>query len=651
VRALPHIVRIALLVIAPVTVAATARAAPDDARFDSDTALPAHAEDVVDYTIRASLDPAAHAVHGEGTITWRNTSRVAVKELWVHLYLNAFKNQGSVWLRAPTAGARGAGGIDDWGTIDVRRFALKDGGTDLWPGAELHRDGEDETDVRVPLPREVAPGEKIQIEMTWDDKMPSIVERTGYWQQFHMIAQWFPKIARLESDGHWAHFPFHHLAEFYADYGTYDVTLDVPQGFVIGATGPAIETKLEGGRRIERHVQKDIHDFAWTAWDRWQQEKELIDGVQVTILYPPRYRYVAQRELRAIRFALPYFGARYGRYPYEVLTLVHPPIAAGEAGGMEYPTLITTGGPWYGPPGVYETEIVTVHEFGHQYFYGLIGTNEVEWPFLDEGLNSYAEALAMGSWLGPGSMMNLFGLTISDSAFAANVANRYAHDAPVAEPAYAIPRGNDLGALIYERTATIFETLRRTYGDEIVGRALGRYARKYRFEHPGPEELIGVFRDVMGDEVARTLRAALFEKGWVDYAVTEITGGPVRESAGLFDRDGKRETVTPKIGAGYEGSVLVQRLGTLSFPLDVDLVRADGSTERVHCAESDAIRIPYRGEVPLRGAIADPEARILLDEHPTNNFDTAGDQPRAWAPRTFERVLYWVGLALETVLP
>ena len=207
------------------------------------------------------------------------------------------------------------------------------------------------------------------------------------------------------------------------------------------------------------------------------------------------------------------------------------------------------------------------------------------------------------------------------------------------------------GGSIYERTATIFETLRRVYGDDLVGKALGRYARKYRFEHPGPEELLAVFGEVMGEEVERTLRAALFEKGWVDYALTEISSGPVRESAGLFDRDGKRETVTPRIGAGYEGSVLVQRLGTLSFPFDVDLVRADGSTERVHCAESDAMRIPYRGNVPLRGAIVDPESRILLDERPTNNFDTAPGEPRAWAPRTFERVLYWVGLAIQTVLP
>src|SRR5205823_3743527 len=140
--------------------------------------------------------------------------------------------------------------------------------TDLWPSAQLQRPNDaDETDARVPLPRAVDPGEAITLEVTWDDKLSSIVERTGHDGSFHMVAQWFPKIAKLEDDGQFAHFPFHHLAEFYADFGRYDVTVDVPESFTVGATGPLIDSKIENGRRFEHHAQTDIHDFAWTAWD------------------------------------------------------------------------------------------------------------------------------------------------------------------------------------------------------------------------------------------------------------------------------------------------------------------------------------------------------------------------------------------------
>ena len=102
----------------------------------------------------------------------------------------------------------------------------------LWPGADKTTPGDpdDQTDIRVPLPREIRPGESLTLEAAWDAKLPTIVERTGYADDFYMVAQWFPKLSRLEPNGQWRHFPFYHLTEFYADFGTYDVTLDVPSG-------------------------------------------------------------------------------------------------------------------------------------------------------------------------------------------------------------------------------------------------------------------------------------------------------------------------------------------------------------------------------------------------------------------------------------
>ena len=152
-------------------------AAPPDAivtpvagpRYDDDAALPAHAEDVVDYTLRATLDPVAHAIHGEGTITWRNTSTTAVREMWLHLYLNAFKNEHSSFL-CERVGGRGSAAPEDWGWIDVHRFVVRARDTvpvDEWPHAQVgHPVGDvkrcddlDESEARVPLPREIAPGE------------------------------------------------------------------------------------------------------------------------------------------------------------------------------------------------------------------------------------------------------------------------------------------------------------------------------------------------------------------------------------------------------------------------------------------------------------------------------------------------------------
>ncbi len=592
----------------------------------SDAALPAHADDVVDYTLHATLDPAAHAIAATGTIHFRNTSTQPLHELWLHLYLNAFKNDRSDFLRE-RVGGRGSRPPESWGSIDLRGLALRepDGSTtDLLSGIELHRPGdEDETDARVPLPRDLPPGASIDLDVSFDDKLPVVVERTGYRDHFHMVGQWFPKLARLEPDGTWAHFPFHHLSEFYSDFGTYDVTIDVPAAYTIGATGPAVETRVEAGRRIERHVQSDVHDFAWTAWDRWQTKREAIAGVDVTVLYPPGFEDVADRDLAALRFALPYESARYGPYPYGVLTLVHPQEDASEAGGMEYPTLITSDGPWLTPKQVLVPEIVTVHELGHQWFYGLVATNEAAWPFLDEGINQFAETDAMARWKGAGSAADLWGLKVSDGALQAVAGNRAAQDEPVAQPAAAFSSGANYGRLVYSRTAAILGTLARVYGDDAVRRALGEYARRYRFQHPGPEQLLGVFAETMGPEVAATLRAALFDKGWVDYAVDEIR----------------------------EHSVLVRRRGTLSFPVDVALTFEDGSTRRERwdgLGESKVIAAS--GASALRAAVIDPDHRVTIDANLENNANAAPDGGHG-APRTMERIAYWMQLAVQAVSP
>jgi hypothetical protein len=621
-----------------------------------------HAVDVVDYTIHAELDATAHVVHGRETIEFRNTSNAPLHEVWLHLYLNAFKNEDSLFLSEPVGRFRGGGHVQTWGAIDVRKFELiekniTDGSkTNLWAQAELHHGASsDETDVRVPLPHEVAPGESITFAAEFDDKLPSIVERTGFDGSFHMVAQWFPKIAKLEADGTFAHFPFHRLAEFYSDFGCYDVTIDVPENFVVGATGPLLDAKIEKGRRIEHHVQNDIHDFAWTAWDHFQRTTTDIDGIHVTALFPPDYDAIVAREIASMQFAIPHFKELYGSYPYSVLTLVHPPTSAGEAGGMEYPTLITTGGELLMPRAVLEPELVTVHEFGHQYFYGLIASNEEQFPFLDEGVNSFAEQESLGAWRGDGSGGSFFGFSVSDTA--AHAFNSRSQAAAVADPAYAFPTGSAYGSLVYSRTATILETFRRTYGDAPFMVGLGNYTRRWRFRHPRPDDFIACFGETLGEDAASELRAALFERGAVDYVASDISANEVTTSAGIFDLDGGRQTLTRSPRDTYEGSVLIERRGPLHLPVDVDLVFQSGARERRHWDGSgDTTRLFYKGNDPLKYALVDPDSRILLDENRANNrIAVGGDfgvvQVLPAAPRTLERLSYYASVILQAVGP
>lgn len=627
-------------------------------------------EPVASYTLRAKLDPDRHVVAGEGEIRFVNRSRRALDRVWVHLYMNAFESPDTIFRRVPATGMRGEDIVRAPGSIEVSRMRwVEAGGVDVWPAdAHTPEDPRDRTDIEVPLPRVIAPGEAATFDVVFETKLPSIALRTGYFNRFHMVAQWFPKLARLEEDGTWSHFPFQRLSEFYADYGTYDVAITAPKSFVVGAVGALVsedpapdapapapaETAAPAPsdtatstasaptppaepvpRTQRRYHAEDVHDFAFTAWDRFRALDDVSeDGVKIRCLFPEGYDTVARSEIDQVKFGLGYLGAAFGRYPYGTLTIVHPPSGAGEAGGMEYPTLITTGGLWWsGPLDGRDIEIVTIHELAHQWFYGLVGTNENRWPFLDEGLTTYAEADALEAQWPDASAAEVLGLRVGMPAIYRVGALRATRHVPVQTSAGGYISGEDYGALVYSRTGTALRTLGNVYGEALVRRAIGAYARRYRFAHPGPEQLFQTIREVVGEGAEAALRAALMEPTSVDYIVSHLDSDP-RE-------DGK---------PGYEGHVLVRRLGEIRLPVDVLFVAEDGTTQRIRWDAARAAEwLRYEGDEPLAAAVIDPEHRVLLDEDLSNNAKSAAGRTFAW--RVLEASSFAGGLFARSVLP
>ena len=649
--------------------AATA-AAPPVMRATSDR--------VTEYKLFAELVPATHSVRGRGSVVWRNTARVATDRLYVHLYLNAFRDAQTVFWRTPLRDFRG----EPWGApgrIEVERFFARELDADLWPeNPTTPGDPDDATDIEVRLPRPVEPGESLTIDMAWTSHLPSIVLRTGHYGSFHMVAQWFPKLARLEPDGTWSHFPFHRLSEFYADYGTYDVTITAPEAFVIGAVGepapvdpaapampaaapdpavpaapsvdpvaaPSADPALPSAsaapsaapaapRATHRFVAEDVHDFAFAAWDRFRSLSETTpSGVKITCLYPEGYEAAARVEVDAVKFGLGYFGAAFGAYPYRTLTIVHPPWGAGEAGGMEYPTLITTGGSWMTEPlGAHPLEILTLHELAHQWFYGLVGTNEHRWPFLDEGLTSYAEMDACEALFPDASVGSAFGLRVGLPAVYRAASLEATRSARTSDSAASFRSGRDYGALVYSRTAVAMRTLGNVYGEDTVRRAVGLYARRHRFDHPTPDDLFAAIREGVGPEAEDALREALTEPSSVDYVADGIETG--RRGGGA---------------PGFESHVLVRRRGPIRLPVDVLLVAADGSSRTVRWdAAQPAEWLHHEGPEPIVAAVVDPQHRVLLDEDLSNNAVRASGSSFAW--RALEAASFAGGVIARGILP
>ena len=233
--------------------------------------LPAHATAVADYDIDVRLDAEAKTLEGRERILWRNPSNDSVSELWFHLYLNAFRNSESTFVRESGGQLRGDKmPADGWGWTDVTSLKLKDG-KDLLPSLRFeHPDDDNDRDrtvARVVLPEPVAPGGSVTLDLAWKAKLPRVFARTGFVRDYFLVGQWFPKLGVYEpaglrgrAAGGWNCHQFHANSEFYADFGHYRVAITLPARFVVGATGTRTEKRANPRRQRHARVRAGRRD-------------------------------------------------------------------------------------------------------------------------------------------------------------------------------------------------------------------------------------------------------------------------------------------------------------------------------------------------------------------------------------------------------
>ena len=621
-------------------------------------------ERVVDYTIAATLDPVKHTVAGKEKLTWRNRSAVPVRSVYLHLYLNAFEGAGSTFFTEKRNNATGfRSGVDtekgEWGHTELR--SVTQGGAKVaW--SFVHPDNGPATDhtvVRLDLPAEVAAGASTTLDIDFFNQLPRVIARTGYFGTFHLVGQWFPKIGVLELPGErgataprWNVHEFHLNSEFYADFGSYDVSITVPKGFTVAATGELQGAVVEDkGMATSRYVQGDVHDFAWTADSRSAKPLESTwtnpgsPLVKLLVVYPPEYVASAAPAMKAAKDALTYFSNTLGPYPYKTLTVVIPPHNAEEAGGMEYPTFFTAEGYTNPQPDNrhgYELDFVTVHEFGHGYFYGLLASNEFEEPMLDEGLNQYWDQRMFrerGQDIRPmPDFMRKLGIS---PAFKVFDFERLA--TPREEPADALgqnayDRLQGIGP-IYDRTATTMRDLEEQIGKATMERAFKEYYRRWKFRHPSVADLRETIADVSGQRalVEKVFAQQVYQVSKVDDRVDKFTskeelpqpgtrdvkGVWVEDSEDAIDkrvdaaRDAwKKAHPDARDGAGpypYLTTVTVRRRG-VAVPQTLLVKFADGSSETVSWNDDERWK-KFRFSKASKAVSAelDPQRKHYLD--------------------------------------
>jgi hypothetical protein len=613
---------------------------------------------VVDYVIDARLDTAQHSIEGRAQVTWRNRTSHATDVLPMHLYMNAFRAEDTTWMRHGRGSHRGQGQGDDspWGYTDVRKVALD---TEPLEWSE----GDDPSVMTVRLPDSVPPGGEVTLDLDFVTVLPAVFARTGHADDFYMVGQWFPKVGVLEPDGTWQNHVFTFHSEFYADFGDYEVRIDVPAEMIVGATGIRTDERIESGRKRLTYRAQMVHDFAWTAWSGFEETWAEHEGIRIRQLMPRERLGDAGAHIDAVVATLDSMQPRFGQYPWSTITVVHPPPNAGGAAGMEYPTLFTAGDRVAIPRLVRRLgfdermsgTFVTIHELGHQWFQGLLASNEHDQPWLDEGMNTTSNALV------------LMDRHREDDPWVALLAGRPLHLSDgmrldmrrtggldiVDQPADAYsPLLGTYGGVVYRRTAALMLTLRNLAGHDQFDEALRTYAERWRFRHPTGADLEDALVETLGRrvllaqahpelpdsgpvhlDVRDVLEQGLRTAREVDFAVREVTNRSLPGDAG-WHRDETGELVG---GAApqrvplaelpddrIEGIVVVQRTGDFRIPVEVEIEFADGTRTRlIWDGRARHTTLRFAGRRVVWAGI-DPDRKLLLETERLHN--------NRWAP-------------------
>jgi hypothetical protein len=648
--------------------------------------LPDRAPRTADYTIHVELDPQRHTLSGKETITWRNPTDAPTAELWLHLYLNAFKHERTSLMRERAREGLPLPGPGEWGSIEVKRLRAQ--GRDLTAalGFAQPDDGnrDDATVARVALPQPVAARGEVVVEIEFTAVLPRALLRTGHaGPDFHMVAQWFPKLGVLEG-GRWVCHQQHQASEFYADFGRYDVWITVPLGYTVAATGRLTgrPTPLQLGRVAHRYEQEDVHDFAFVVArglhdlrrtyvatehrdpaveERLQRlgvpaDDVPLTDVEVRLLVPADHRGQADRAFAAAFHALTDMGYAFGRYPFATLTIVDPPVTAAAAAGMEYPTLIASQSTYFARGPEEGPEHAVLHEVAHQHFYGLLASNEVDEPWLDEGFAHYAAGRVLERHYGGIPRLTRFDglpLAVRPIARARRSLPLYAlwRDAPHAtwargvtvpfasaweeevlaqgrveqmrRPAWAFLGSASYSYNAYTRPMLLLRTLEGMLGADRMAQVMRAYAARHRFRHPRSDDFRSVLAEAGVPEAASLWDQAIGGGEELDYAIASVrsAGG----STGSFDSE-----------------VTVRRLGGLAAPVEVE-VRFEGGERVVERWDGREAwkRFAYARPFRVRSARVDPRGVLALERLTGNNGRSLEADHRP-AARHGARVLLWL---------
>ncbi|HTE11484.1 MAG TPA: M1 family metallopeptidase [Chitinophagaceae bacterium] len=497
-------------------------------------AFPQYWQQQVNYTIDVTLNDKEHSLDGFEKIIYTNNSPDTIDFIWFHLWPNAYKNDKTAFSEQLLINNR----TDFYFSRKEQRGYINRLDFKVNGITAQTADHPQYIDIiKLLLPKPLLPGGQVAINTPFHVQLPENFSRGGHTGQAYQVTQWFPKPAVYDSKG-WHPFPYLDQGEFYSEFGNYDVRITLPENYVVAATGElqdepekewlkkrafftweAVTSKTIVKKGSYKHVKKtvqtyplsaaknktiqfiqnNVHDFAWFADKRFVVQQDTIQLASGRIItaysyYLPAMETPWKKAVGFIKNAVHFRSSLMGEYPYNTVSVAETKM--GFNGGMEYPTITSIS-----PVGsAAELEGTIEHEVGHNWLQGIVASNERQYPWMDEGMNTYYDnryqSLTKKTVLNKNKFLQQR-IPQNPEPLLLQSLIAVKKDRPINTAAENFTELN-YGLVAYYKTGEWMKLLENYLGKPVFDSCMREYYRRWQFKHPNPEDFKAVVTQVSG---------------------------------------------------------------------------------------------------------------------------------------------------------
>ena len=516
----------------------------------------------VEYEIDVDLNSRNHSLKGDLVLSYTNNSPEYLNEVFYHLYWNAFQpgSMLSNMANIPTLFKDNA--ISD----KIEKFKNSEWGEQIIE--ELTLNGEvlsfyiDQTILHAKLSKPIKPGETVIFKIKYTTRIPKLVERGGRKGPEgvdYSFTQWYPKICVFDKDG-W-HPDIYVAREFYGDYGTFNVNITADSDYLIGGSGVLQNAdeighgysdkfiKHRKGKRLTwNFVAKNVHDFSWVADKKFIHERSKTrSGIDLHFIYrkdKKSSRFLSKEKFKDdVKNYFSFMEKRFGSYDWPQFTIIQ-----GGEGAMEYPMATVMQVQSNSYEGLLST---VIHEASHMWYYGMLGTDEQQYSWMDEGFTSFAEDEAMNFLLGK-NVLNPHNNYLSRFSKVATTS----WIEPTATLANYFDGKYPYQLAAYMKGSLFLVQLRGIIGEEVFWSTMHRYKKEWAFKHPNPREFIRIAEKESGMILDWYLNLWIQTNKYSDPSIDSVYS------------DDERFT-----------QVILSRNGSLPLPVDLEVILKSGLEE------------------------------------------------------------------------